>query len=132
MSSGAPLLPAFATPAGHAHELLFGFALAVVAGYLVKRVSGRRLTRLFVLWLLARGSYLLLPGSAPAATWKRGAAAHRRRALDRHDPGCRDGSPYPALARPPAVSRYWPPLSVLCGCCAGVSRPRRGGRTSGA
>ena len=66
MSSGAPLLPAFATPAGHAHELLFGFALAVVAGYLVNRVTSRRLAGLFALWLLARISFLLLPGSAPA------------------------------------------------------------------
>lgn len=66
MRSDTPLLPAFATPAGHAHELLFGFALAVVSGYLINRISGRRLAGLFALWVLARVSYLLLPGSAPA------------------------------------------------------------------
>lgn len=66
MLSGEPLVPAFATPAGHAHELLFGFALAVVSGYLINRVTAPRLVGLFALWLLARVSYLLLPGSAAA------------------------------------------------------------------
>ncbi|HKJ95343.1 MAG TPA: NnrS family protein [Gammaproteobacteria bacterium] len=61
--TGATLLPAFASPIGHAHELLFGFALAVVAGYLINRTSAARLGALFVLWLSARASYLLLPGS---------------------------------------------------------------------
>lgn len=66
MLSGTPLVPGFAAPAGHAHELLFGFALAVVAGYLINRVTAPRLAGLFLLWLLARVTYLLLPGSVPA------------------------------------------------------------------
>lgn len=38
MLSGRQWLPAFATPMGHAHELLFGYALAVAAGFLVNRI----------------------------------------------------------------------------------------------
>src|SRR5690625_8011796 len=30
-----PALPGLVSPAGHAHEMLYGFALAVVAGYLL-------------------------------------------------------------------------------------------------
>jgi uncharacterized protein involved in response to NO len=66
MLSGRPLLPGFASIPAHAHELLFGFALAVVAGFLITRISRARLSVLFGAWLVARGSFLVLPGSALA------------------------------------------------------------------
>ncbi|MDN3519854.1 NnrS family protein [Aquisalimonas lutea] len=68
MLSGNPLLPAFATVLGHAHELLFGFALAVAAGFLINRTTTVRLASLFGLWLLARVIYLIMPGSMAALT----------------------------------------------------------------
>ncbi|GAA3905757.1 hypothetical protein GCM10022228_15030 [Halomonas cibimaris] len=43
-----------ATPAGHARELLFGFALAVIAGYLLGPLATRRLAALVALWLIGR------------------------------------------------------------------------------
>lgn len=51
---------------GHAHEMLFGFALALVAGYLLGPVSRQRLLLLFVIWLAARISYALAPASPVA------------------------------------------------------------------
>lgn len=56
---GAP--PLLASGAGHAHEMLLGYALAVVAGYQLPVVSPRRLAALFTLWMLARAAFLLLP-----------------------------------------------------------------------
>lgn len=41
-----------ATPAAHAREMLFGFALAVIAGYLLGPVPRRQLAVLVALWLL--------------------------------------------------------------------------------
>lgn len=64
MLSGNPALPGLATITGHAHELLFGYALAVVAGFLVTRTSRARLAWLFGAWLAARVACLALPGSA--------------------------------------------------------------------
>ena len=55
----------------HAHEMVFGFALPVIAGFLLTAVAtwtglpgtrGRRLQCLFGLWLLARLSLWLAPG----------------------------------------------------------------------
>jgi uncharacterized protein involved in response to NO len=66
MLSGQPVLPGFAGVAGHAHELLFGFSLAVVAGFLINKVSAYRLSALFSLWLIARAAYLIHPGSLSA------------------------------------------------------------------
>jgi uncharacterized protein involved in response to NO len=62
MHSGA-VPPGLATPAGHAHELLFGYALAVVAGFLINRLTIFLLTVLVLLWLLARVGFLFLPDS---------------------------------------------------------------------
>lgn len=62
-----PMLPGLLTPAGHAHELLFGFALAVVAGFLINRLSPVRLGLLLALWLLARLTFLFDPDGVPAA-----------------------------------------------------------------
>ena len=64
--SGNPLAPGLGTVAGHAHELLFGFALAVAAGFLINRTSTARLSVLFAVWLLARALYVTLPGSTLA------------------------------------------------------------------
>lgn len=68
MLSGHALLPGFAGVSGHAHELLFGFALAVVAGFLITRTSVARLGALFALWLAARAGFLAFPGSIAAVT----------------------------------------------------------------
>ncbi|RFF27363.1 MULTISPECIES: NnrS family protein [unclassified Wenzhouxiangella] len=70
-----PTLPGLRTPAGHAHELLFGYALAVVAGFLINRVSAPRLALMMVLWLGARLAFLFMPGSLPAIALNLGFAA---------------------------------------------------------
>lgn len=49
--------------AGHGHELIFGFALALIAGYTLGPQPRRVLLPLFVLWLLARITWLLAPDS---------------------------------------------------------------------
>lgn len=67
MLSGRYALPALATPMGHAHELLFGYALAVAAGFLVSRIHAAGLALLFGLWLVARLTYLTAPQSLIAA-----------------------------------------------------------------
>lgn len=59
-----PALPGLTSPIGHAHEMLFGFALAVVAGYLLGPQPLRLTLALLACWLLARLGYLLAPGSA--------------------------------------------------------------------
>lgn len=48
---------------GHAFEMLFGFALAVVAGYTLGPTEPRLLAALAGLWLLARAAQLLAPFS---------------------------------------------------------------------
>src|SRR5690606_6858964 len=52
---------------GHAHEMLFGFALAVVAGYVLGPREKPALLSLIALWLGARFTFLLWPASWPAA-----------------------------------------------------------------
>nr|BBJ05376.1 short-chain dehydrogenase [Marinobacter nauticus] len=47
--------------AGHGHELIFGFALALIAGYTLGPQPWRVLAPLFGLWLAARFSWLLAP-----------------------------------------------------------------------
>ncbi|TDR56891.1 uncharacterized protein involved in response to NO [Halomonas ventosae] len=49
-----PWLPGLATPSAHGRELLFGFALAVIAGYLLGPLPPRRLALLAGLWLVGR------------------------------------------------------------------------------
>lgn len=66
MLTGDAIAPGFASIAGHAHELLFGYALAVVAGFLVTQATRRELGGLFGLWLLARAGFIASPGSAVA------------------------------------------------------------------
>jgi uncharacterized protein involved in response to NO len=57
-----PVPPGLATPFGHAHELLFGFALAVVTGYLLGPQPLRMTLTLLVCWALARLGWLFWPG----------------------------------------------------------------------
>ncbi|MCM0613157.1 NnrS family protein [Marinobacter sediminum] len=51
---------------GHGHELIFGFALALVAGYTLGPQPRRLLASLFLLWLVARISWFLAPESLAA------------------------------------------------------------------
>ena len=62
------ILPGLAPGAWHAHEMVYGYAMAVVAGFLltavvnwtgVESLNGRALAVLFLLWLLARVAYFL-------------------------------------------------------------------------
>lgn len=48
---------------GHAHEMLFGFALAVVAGYTLKPGTMGRSALLLLAWTCARAAFLLAPAS---------------------------------------------------------------------
>jgi uncharacterized protein involved in response to NO len=63
-------LPAHATAVGHGHEMLFGYAAAVLAGFLLTAVPswtggepirGARLAALFGLWLAGRIAFWLAP-----------------------------------------------------------------------
>lgn len=58
--------PALASPIGHAHELLFGFSLAVVAGNQLGPMALPRLALLAGLWVIARATFLAAPHSATA------------------------------------------------------------------
>lgn len=49
--------------AGHGHELIFGFALALIAGYTLGPQPWRILAPLFLLWLIARLCWTLAPES---------------------------------------------------------------------
>lgn len=65
----AVILPASALwmPAWHAHEMLFGFALAVVAGNQLGPATGKRIALLVALWVLARIAFLAAPAAATGA-----------------------------------------------------------------
>ncbi|MGQ7271191.1 NnrS family protein [Marinobacter nauticus] len=52
--------------AGHGHELIFGFALALIAGYTLGPQPWRVLVPLFVLWVAARFVWLLAPDTLVA------------------------------------------------------------------
>jgi uncharacterized protein involved in response to NO len=64
---GYPSLPALAQPLAHAHEMLLGFALAVVAGNQLGVASGSRVAVLLALWAAARVAFLAAPASLAAA-----------------------------------------------------------------
>lgn len=57
-------LPGLATGLGHGHEMLFGFALAVIAGYLLGPQSKLHLAAMLGLWIAARLTFLIAPYSA--------------------------------------------------------------------
>ena len=67
MSGIASGIPGLASVVGHAHEMLFGFALVVVAGNQLGAMAGERLAAVFGLWVVARSTFLLSPQSAAAA-----------------------------------------------------------------
>ena len=48
---------------GHAHELLIGYAMLVVAGYLLGPLEPRKVGLLAAVWVLARVGFLCFPGS---------------------------------------------------------------------
>ncbi|MGZ5685956.1 MAG: NnrS family protein, partial [Usitatibacter sp.] len=56
-----PALPGSGFAAGHAHEMLFGFALAVVAGDQLGPTNPRVLALLFGSWIAARAAFLFAP-----------------------------------------------------------------------
>ena len=53
-------------PQWHAHEMLFGFALAVVAGNQLGPGTGKRVWVLFGMWLVSRITFLAVPGAVTA------------------------------------------------------------------
>jgi uncharacterized protein involved in response to NO len=70
---GSLSLSALPPPVWHSHEMLFGFAVAVIAGFLLTAAqnwtgipmpSGRPLAALFLLWLAGRLGFLI-PGLPP-------------------------------------------------------------------
>lgn len=54
---------ALALPTGHAFEMLFGFALALIAGYLLGPMPRRQLVIFLFFWLLARVTGLVVPST---------------------------------------------------------------------
>jgi uncharacterized protein involved in response to NO len=62
-----PAIPGLAFGAGHGHEMLFGFALAVVAGNQLGPTPIGRLAALFAAWAIARVAFLAAPHSLVAA-----------------------------------------------------------------
>ena len=60
-------LPALAHPGAHAHEMLLGYALAVVAGNQLGVARGPFVAGLLVLWILARMAFVVAPSSLAAA-----------------------------------------------------------------
>lgn len=62
-----PAIPGLAFGAGHGHEMLFGFALAVVAGNQLGPTPVGRLAALFGAWAIARIAFLAAPHSIVAA-----------------------------------------------------------------
>ena len=57
----APPLPGLAYPGGHAHEMLFGFALALIAGHQLGALPRPTLAALAGCWMAARLGFLLAP-----------------------------------------------------------------------
>lgn len=62
-----PVPAGLRTAWGHGHEMLFGFALAVVAGYVLGPLQKRRIWLFVAVWGLARAGFLIWPGSWVAA-----------------------------------------------------------------
>jgi len=60
---GVPAPAGLYSAFGHAHELLIGYAMLVVAGYLLGPLAGRKVALLIIVWLLARVGFLFFPGS---------------------------------------------------------------------
>lgn len=67
MTGHAGSWPGLALPSWHAHEMLFGFALAVVAGNQLGPAPLPRVAALAAIWAAARGTFLCVPESVAAA-----------------------------------------------------------------
>lgn len=67
MTTQPSWLPGLATGLGHGHEMLFGFALAVISGYLLGPLPTIQLGAMLGLWTVARLAFLLAPYSLLAA-----------------------------------------------------------------
>lgn len=67
MTGEAGVFAALAHPAAHAHEMLLGFALAVVAGNQLGTARGRPVVAMLLLWAAARAAFLLAPANLLAA-----------------------------------------------------------------
>ena len=65
--TGAAGAPGLSFPVGHAHEMLFGFALAAVAGNQLGPTTVPTLATLLAAWTAARLSFVLVPHTALAA-----------------------------------------------------------------
>lgn len=63
MATQSTMFPGLRHPAGHAHEMLVGFALAVVAGNQLGAVRPRVVATLLALWMVARAAFLVAPES---------------------------------------------------------------------
>jgi len=72
MLGAAPWAHGLTAPYGHAHEMLFGFALAAVAGNQLGPLGRARLAILFGTWIGARIAFVAWPQSAIA--WMANAA----------------------------------------------------------
>jgi len=70
-----PPLPGLASPAAHAHEMLFGFALAVIAGHQLGAMPGRRLALLVGCWAAARLAFLFAAQGAASGAFNAAFAA---------------------------------------------------------
>jgi uncharacterized protein involved in response to NO len=66
MTGHAAGWPGLALPSWHAHEMLFGFALAVVAGNQLAPAPPPRVAALLAIWAAARGTFLCAPESIAA------------------------------------------------------------------
>ena len=67
LAGGLSGIPGLASPAGHAHEMLFGFALAVIAGNQLGPTPAPRLAALAACWVAARLAFAAAPASAVSA-----------------------------------------------------------------
>ena len=66
--TGIAAPPGLYSAFGHAHELLIGYAMLVVAGYLLGPISTRKVLLLITVWLLARVGSLWFPGGLLAGS----------------------------------------------------------------
>ena len=67
MLGRVPPVTGLVSPGRHAHEMMFGFALALVAGHQMGALTRGRLILLAACWTLARAAFLAAPTSAVSA-----------------------------------------------------------------
>ena len=111
-------LPALASASGHGHEMLFGFALAVIVGNQVGPIAVPRLAWLAGLWLAARAMFLYAPQSIAAAAANIAFAALLATHFAPRVPGAAKKWRNQAL---PLV------LTAICGCSIAFELARQAG-----